>query len=200
MMDVEFIFGERTWDDLRGELLARVRSRYRRVPVATAEDAVSVAVVDLLDYWVWLPTSVVEDDPDLTFRGALRHANWKASRYILRELRRPDRTTFTDLRADLDNDEADDSFNEYLDTLMVDHTSEDPAEAAGESDLKRRAGRLLEDLSNADKVKWADGLLGGKTALESAMEVGVDVEAIHKRRQRGIRRLIERAPAYGITP
>lgn len=198
MMDIEFIFGERTWDDLRGEVLARVRTRYHQMPVAAVEDAVSAAVVDLLDYWVWLPKSIVEDDPDLTFRGALVRANHKASEHLLADLSRPDRSTFTDLQAELD-DGGDGDFNDYLDSVMVDHTAIDPAEEVEENDLKRRARQLLEDLSDEDKVRWADAYLAGETERVTAEREGVNQSTVHRRRREGIARLRDRAHEYGIA-
>lgn len=197
MKPIEGIFGKHSWADLRSEVTARVRSRYRQVPLETVEDAVSEAVSDLLEYWVWLPSSVVDGNPNLTFRGALTRANHKASEYILRELNRPDSVTFTDLQAELDDPDAE-GFNDYLDGLMADQAP-DPGEGAEEDDLKARARRMLDDLSEEELESWGASYFNGETVRECEARTGVSRSVIDRRRQVGLARLRERAHEYGIS-
>lgn len=49
------------------------------------DDAVAWAMVDLVDYWVTLKSSIVEDQPERTFWQACKRATWMATSFICQE-------------------------------------------------------------------------------------------------------------------
>lgn len=80
------IFGDRDWTDVRKVIIYRLRKRFPRVTSNDdLDDAASLALVDLVDYWVTLPTSVVPDDPDKTFWQACKRGTWMATTFLVQE-------------------------------------------------------------------------------------------------------------------
>jgi len=79
------IFGERTWNDVSDVVTARLRRSFMWASRDDIEDAVALAMVDLVDYWIQLPSSIVEDDSGRTFWQACKRGTWMAKTFLTQE-------------------------------------------------------------------------------------------------------------------
>lgn len=70
---------------MRDVVTLRLRRKFPRANTDDIEDAVSLALVDLVDYWLQLPSSIVEDDPDRTFWQACKRGTWMATTFLTQE-------------------------------------------------------------------------------------------------------------------
>lgn len=79
------LFGDRDWNDVRNVTIRRTRKRFPRARQDDIEDAVSLAMVDLVDYWVTLASSIIPDDPERTFWQACKRGTWMATTFLTQE-------------------------------------------------------------------------------------------------------------------
>lgn len=79
------LFGDRDWDDVRSVVTRRTRKKFPRARQDDIEDAVSLAMVDLVDYWIQLDSSVLPDDPTRTFWQACLRGTWMAATFLTQE-------------------------------------------------------------------------------------------------------------------
>lgn len=84
------LFGERDWDDVRKVVYSRLRRKFQRARDEDIDDAVSLAMVDLVDYWIQLKGSVVDGDPNYTFWRACKRGTWMATTFLTQEWDRTD--------------------------------------------------------------------------------------------------------------
>lgn len=67
-----------------------MRKRFRRANQDDLDDAVSLAMVDLVDYWVQLDSSIIPDNPDRTFWQACKRGTWMATTFLTQDWDRRD--------------------------------------------------------------------------------------------------------------
>lgn len=79
------LFGDRDWNDVRNVVTRRMRKKFPRARQDDIEDAVSLAMVDLVDYWIQLDSSVVPDDTTRTFWQACLRGTWMAATFLTQE-------------------------------------------------------------------------------------------------------------------
>lgn len=180
-------FGLRGWEDVRVQVNYRLLRKFPSTPREDLEDAVSSAMVDLVDYWVNLGSSVSKDT-DRNFNYAV----WRGTRTALAFLVQ----RFKDYAAE-----------PFLEQLLHDLASSDehsppeewflvdPGPGPEELALDELDRRALLDYFDAEGVEdwemWAQDYLDDLTVREAAERQGVSHVAVVKRRQRGIRRMKE---------
>jgi hypothetical protein len=84
---LDSLFGERSWEDVRAKVHARLRDKWDRKSVQNEdiEDAVSDALGLLMSAWLSYPSTqrVIESgDTAKTFAYAVKWAEWKANRVV----------------------------------------------------------------------------------------------------------------------
>jgi hypothetical protein len=79
------LFGSRNWNDVRGVVTARLRRKFPTALQNDIEDAVAWAMVDLVDGWIEMPSSVDPDNPERTFWYACKRGAWQATTFLTQE-------------------------------------------------------------------------------------------------------------------
>lgn len=184
-MDLTNIFGDKTWDDVRQYITAKVVRKWPGMSREDVEDAVSDGVCDLVGYWVDLPSSV-SPDPDRNYRFAVRRGSWVAFGCLA-------------ARRDLLHSWAE-GFNEthpnsaeekrQLIEEQNDPTDEPEYILCLAEDLATVRGRIA-DLPDDEWDRWLEGFASGKSQRAIARESGLSQEAVRKRQQKGLARLAE---------
>ncbi len=83
----EELFGPgNTWGDVQAYVLRFTRRTWPGATTEEVEDAVSYAILRTLEMWVNWKSSVVPDDPTMTFNGAKRHGCMAAHKALKRSI------------------------------------------------------------------------------------------------------------------
>lgn len=182
MKQPRHIFGRRTWTDVRGVITARTRRRFPRAKFDDIEDAVSWAMVDLVDYWIQLGSSVVEGDPEKTFWRACKRGTWMATTFITQDWD--------------DKDVPSDAIADILDSGA-------PREASVEDVALHNVEReRLVRFTRSRFCEFGDWLrpyLAGHTTYEQAEREGVTQSAISRRWGRRKGDFVAAAEAAGLA-
>jgi hypothetical protein len=84
-VDIDRLFGDRTWDDVRGKVHARLRAKWPSASRTDIEDAVSVGLCDLMGNWLDMPSTVkaIESgDTEKVFAFAVKFGEHRANDYL----------------------------------------------------------------------------------------------------------------------
>lgn len=179
------IFGERTWDDVRTVITGRVRRSFQRVSAHQLEDAVATALVDLIDYWIHLPSSIRENK-EQTFWLACRRGEWMAKQFLATEL---GDCTITQVGY------PEDAYGEVVGAIVGGASESDTEDIAQE----RALARLLEDAPDEEFELWLNDFMSGCSLAEAGNRLGVSYQAIQRRRVWGMSRLRHRASELGLA-
>lgn len=147
-------------------------------------------MVDLIDYWLSLESSVSEDH-DRNFKYAVWRATKEASKFLV--------GIFQDRIHEVSVDGAD-AYDEEHGSLwdrIVD-TAAGPEEQACDTDEFGRARRLIEEVDTGEIDNWLGDYLAGITEEASAFDAGIHQSSMHRRREAGLRRIAAAACFYGL--
>jgi DNA-directed RNA polymerase specialized sigma24 family protein len=137
-------------------------------------------LVDLLDYWIYLPNSIHPDNPGRTFWFAVRRGVWRAGEHLADGIHAASHIEFLD---DIPGLEAPDE--EVVELLVQD-------------DFERaEALRLVEELDDT-RADWLKGYLRGQTQAEEAAATGVPRTTVETRRHSATRALRLLAAQTGL--
>lgn len=165
----EELFGpERTWLSVQNYCIKRLRTVYPWLDRYRHEDAAAEAVLWGMTVWVKAPSSVVMDNPDLTFKGA----RWACSRKAAELLTRTIQAT--------------------VETGHLEPPARDPL-----LDRASNAIDELEH-DDREWVSWARDFLDGKSTRQTASEEGVSHITISRRRREGIERIRPLLKRHGL--
>jgi RNA polymerase sigma factor (sigma-70 family) len=179
-------FGPRGWDDVRVQVNYRLLRKFPTTPPADVEDAVSSAMVDLVDYWVNLGTSVSPD----TERN-FNYAVWRGSRTALDFLvQRFRQWTSEPYLEQLLSDAAGDDDSDPQEWFLVD-PQPGPEQQVIEGMERQGFMDYLEALDESEWDGWLQDYLDDLTVREAGERRGVSHVAVVKRRKRGIERMKE---------
>lgn len=148
-------------------------------------------MVDLIDYWLSLESSV-SGDPDRNFKYAVWRATKEASKFLVGIFQDRVHEVSVDGGVDDEDDERGSLWDRIADT------GDGPEDQACESDEVGRARRLIEDAEDGEMDDWLYDLLSGISESESARRSGVNQSTISRRRRAGVRRIAFKACAYGL--
>ena len=151
-----------------------------RVQFADIEDAVSCAMVDLVDYWVHLPSSIAPENPDRNYCFAVTRGGWMAAAHVRRIVNEQAHTTPLDEMA----------------AYHPDLRQPGPEPEDFEPDEEQQAREFLATLPEEEFSSWLEDYLAGRTVRASAQREDVTFAAIHQRRTWGLRRLRRRYHEY----
>lgn len=147
-------------------------------------------MLDLIDYWLSLESSVSEDH-DRNFKYAVWRACKEASKFLVGIFRERSHEVSVDGTSDED-EERGSLWERVADTELG------PEDVACETDELSRARRLIQDADQGDREGWLDDLLAGLPESASAQKAGVVQSTIHRRRRNGARRFAVKACSYGL--
>lgn len=142
------------------------------------------ALVDLFDYWVHHPSSIMQDDPDRTYWFAVKRAEWIGTQFLGQTV-----------AASADMDSLDDFHEQGVD---VEDGATRPEESYEDDEERQYVLSLVADL-DGDKADWLQSFLGGVTTRDEARERGVSQPAIVQRRQALLRELRATARQDGMV-
>lgn len=187
------IFGERDWTHVQKAVRKNIYARWwwRRVSRDDLDDAIQASMVDLIDYWLSLESSV-NGGPDRNFKYAVWRATKEASKFLV--------GIFQDRSHELSVDAAGEDDDEYGTTLWdcIADPRPGPEDVACDTDELSRARRLIEDADSREGDGWLDSFLEGISGAQAARKAGINPRSMTERRTRGLRRLSTRACQYGL--
>lgn len=172
-------FGQRDWSDVRSIIASRLYRRYPGTSPDDIDDAVGLAVVDLFDYWVNLPSSLDAEKPRRNFEYALLRGTRMAVHFLHQ------------------------AFNErVVEPLIIDgddgpswvvlppdnQRSSAEDEAIALLDMERLV-EVVHRLPIEELEGWYSSFIDGETVVTAGQNAGVSHQAISRRRQRGLERL-----------
>jgi len=182
--DSGILFGDKTWDDVRRTLMRRLNKKYGgRVQPADLEDSVASAMVDLVDYWVHLPSSVAPENPARNFNFAVTRGYWMASSFVYR------RVSEQSYLVSLDEKVV------YGPEMVVAGPEPEDFEPTEEAKVRE----FLATLPEEEFTGWLDDYLAGRSERVTARKHNTYPNTIHRRRVAGLRRLRSKFHAYVIA-
>lgn len=150
-------------------------------------------MVDLIDYWINLPSSIDISDPEKNFNFAVTRAKWIAQQFLHQrfdELRR-ERPGLGRNHLNEEDGGVEVSFELADDTPTPEETACDDAEF-------QQIREFLAQLPAEHLRGWLQGFVEGVPVCEQARSEGVSHVAVSKRRKRGIERLRIAAADFGL--
>lgn len=181
-VDLDTLFGDRDWGDVQSSLTRRMRRRFGgRLDYDDIDDTVASAMVDLVDYWVHLPSSIVTKDYGRNFNFAVQRGTWMATTFAVQRLMTLATLVSLDEQYTYPNmvipgPEPDDVIDDEMTTIR----------------------NFLSTLPEEEFSGWLTSFLNGETERQAAVSAGVHRSSIHERRTRGLKRLRQRAHSYGL--
>lgn len=164
------------------------------------EDAVSISMVDLFEYWVGLPSSIDLSDTGKTFAFATRRGVWTATNYLIKlhheygnrvrlEEYGDGHMTTTPLKEGgvqlVPLGRAKEAFTDN-------ETPEDILIAAADRDAVRF---VVSNLTEEEREQWFDAFASGLTTREAAEIAEVNQSTVARRRKVGMRRFASEVAA-----
>lgn len=140
-------------------------------------------MVDLIDYWIHLRSSVVLQEPGRNFNFAVKRGYWMASTFLYQIL------TESYRHVPLPDDGL------HLPELV----ERGPEPEDFDPDEESMVQDFLSTLPDEEFRSWLGDYLAGVTVRASAQKHGVYRNAMQERRQRGLRRIEKRFRAYAAT-
>lgn len=185
------LFGDRDWNDVRSVVTRRMRRRFPRAGLDDIEDAVALALVDLVDYWIQLPSSIVEDCPRQTFWRACKRATWMATTFLTQEWDMRDVPSET---LSTDRDDA-----PVVGVYGATASSDSPEDIVLRNIERERFQRFVWEQLDA-VGEWLRPFVAGVSTRQQAREEGVTQSAISYRWQRRMNSFLESAEEAGLKP
>lgn len=187
-MQPKHLFGERSWNDVRDVVTLRTRRKFRRATQDDIEDAVAWAMVDLVDYWVQLPSSIDPDDPERTFWYACRRGTWMSAQYLTSEWDGRD-IPVAALSEETSMAESGGS--------GIPSSAPSPEDiVVSNHDRKHLQAFMLDQHRRVGD--WLEPFLEGRSTREQARVEGVNQSAVARRWQHRMASLIEDARVWGF--
>ena len=184
------LFGDRDWGDVRTVVVRRMRRRFPRAHTEDIEDAVSLAMVDLVDYWVQLESSIREDEPSHTFWLACKRATWMATTFLTQEWDMRD-TPFAFV-----SDETGSGL-EQARSQGRGRASESPEDIVIQNLERERFQGFIANLP--DRLNdWLRPFMAGVTTRQQARIEGCSQQAVAARWQRNLRTTVQLAEECGF--
>lgn len=184
------------WLDVQTHIQRILRAKFPRVEREIRADASQEALLDLMGYWQFLPSSHKETGLDFHY-ALLRGSHFAATKvFAMVGQRRMEVPMAFD---------GHDAYHEEDDVIEMDvahrRVDDDPTadEVIEEIDLTERARRMLAEMSPTELEDAFNNLLSGETEREQAEREGVNRNAIHERRGVRRRRIREGARKYGLV-
>lgn len=195
MKEIDNIFGERTWLDVRREVLRVIARRWRGMQLHDVEDAVSDAMLDLVDYWVQLGSSVTTDT-DRNYAYAIRRGIWRANERLVKLMNERDGSVSlehlgaieagdTGFISGLATEPFAESFTSHTPHGMQE-SAEDTLFAQVEHDMVLD---IVESLGEEEFDRWFADFWSGDSLADIAERRGEQLETVRRRRLRGLARL-----------
>ena len=175
------IFGPRGWGDVHHEVTRRLTRRYayRLSTPHDIEEAVAGAMLDLVDYWVHLASSVDLDDPERNFKWATWRGTRTATQFLLQRINERSHVV------SLSDDGVDSEYHSPRSDRLADCTA-GPEELACGDDEAKQVRDLIDSLPAENHRRWLGGLLEGLTVREAAKAEGVPCTTEWRRRRAGV--------------
>lgn len=176
------IFGRRDWTDVQSVLFARIWKKFPRARGDDIDDAVALAMVDLIDYWIHLSSSIVTGNPDKTFWQACKRGTWMATTFLTQEW-----------------DTKDVPVESVTDAMTASPADDTPVEDEVLDHLERERFTNLVHDQLGPLGDWLRPFLGGVTTREQAAIEGVSQSAIAQRWGGRMTSFVEAAAAAGLV-
>ena len=142
-------------------------------------------MVDLVDYWVSLESSI-SSDPARNFAFAIRRGTWTATTFLVEAFERHGTEQSLDIDVEFDERPMD---------LAVDHRS--PEVIYEENEEFSTVWEKVAQLSPEEYEGWFKSFIEGESVRQAAAREGVHRRCIEDRRRRGVRRLA--AEVHGVA-
>lgn len=139
-------------------------------------------MLDLVDYWVHLPSSLDSDNPSRNFNFAVQRGTWMATAFAVQRM-----WSLASL-VSLDEQQA------YPEMVTPGPEPEDFMD-----DEETTVRKFLATLPEEEFSSWLTSYLNGETVRDAADREGLFFTSVHQRRTRGLKRIRARAHAYGLT-
>lgn len=193
------VFGKRNWQDVRNSVLRNITRRWPQMNGYDLEDAASVAMLDLVDYWANLSSSVT-DDTERNFAYAVTRGTWKAKDALgKRSIELTQSASLEELEL-LDSD-CEDMLGELATEPFGDYSGDRAPgyQAPSAEDVmfaQIEHDQLLEivnNLSPREFNEWFTDFWSGESLVDIAERKNVSPDSIRMKRNRGLERLASRA-------
>lgn len=182
-LSLDDVFGDKNWGDVQKSLTRRLQRRFSgRLDFDDIEDAVASAMLDLVDYWVHLPSSLKPDNPGRNFNFAVQRGTWMATAFAVQRM--------LSLATLVPLDE------QYVYPEMV---TPGPEPEDFMEDEEATVRNFLSTLPEEEFSSWLTSYLNGETVREAAAREGTHFMSVHERRTRGLKRVRARAHSYYRT-
>lgn len=185
-MNTEEIFGSKTWEDLRRVLASYLWNRFYAISPDDVDDAVSEAMVDLLGYWIDLPSSVTEDT-----RRNWAFALWRAKHIGANRIHR----LLTERGKIISFELPEEGEQTVLDLLA---NVPEPEPPTGDEERNERIREMLSSLDVEDLEKWLHPLLAGESQRAQARRQKIAQSSVCNLRAFGKKKLFAMAVDWGI--
>lgn len=175
------MFGDKTWEDIRRITCAKLSRTFGGATPHDVDDAAQEALVDLLQYWATLPSSI-SDDTNKNFAFALRRCWHTSSKYLWDALQQQNQETSAGVP-----DEGDPTWMQgnYV------HQPE-PLDPLDELIEDENNDELLEAVSRlpADELRsWVQGLIDGESLRATEVRTGIPMKTVQRRRATTLARM-----------
>lgn len=187
------LFGRNTWEDVQRSLTAYTYRRWPGIRDVDREDAVSAAILDLVDYWVFLDSSR-GGDSERRFAYAMTRGRFTINAHlgwVVDELERLEPNsveTFTQYMGQAS--QAGDPTGRPLNlSRYAEALTSDPRADAEEAEREEQVRQRVNSIPVEEWDTWLMDYLQGTPIAEVAAAEGVSKQAIAQRRARGMARL-----------
>lgn len=185
------LFGDKDWNDVRVAITRRTRRKFSRATSFDIEDAVSLAMVDLVDYWIQLASSIYPDDPQRTFNQACRRGEWMAATFLTQDWDKRD-VPSEPLTTGISDTPGDGH------APVARKWSASPEDVVIRDMERERFHRFMAEQLDA-LGDWLEPYLAGVTQRQQAKREGVSQSAIARRWQSRMDRLVNAAHDAGLA-
>jgi RNA polymerase sigma factor (sigma-70 family) len=195
--DLNDIFGGRKWRDVYSSILRATVKRWPMMKHEDVEDAVQGAMVDLVDYWIQLPSSV-SDDTQRNFAYAVTRGTWKANSFLGKMLQENNSQISLEELEVLENSSenfitelANEPFGDWPSERAPEWYSPSAEDVMFDNEMHDVISNAINSLSENDFEEWFDDFWSGESLVEIAERRNVSPDTIRMRRNRGLTRLAE---------
>lgn len=189
-------FGERDWTDVEEVLRAVVYRKWGHLNREDMNDAIQTAMLDLVDYWVHLPSVDDNRDVDQNFRFAVQRGYWTATTWLSNTFE--ERNSLRTLDVDMAHQAppgADGLNEEYRHQVPEDRTQPGPEEQVIQKLEEEEVRRAITESDPEELDPWLEDYLSEQTCTQVAERLGISHQAVSKRWRVGLKRLAERMSA-----
>lgn len=186
-MNVDDLFGKKTWKHVHAAVFSKTLHKFPKAAHEDVDDAVGTAMLDLVNYWVNLPSSLTDDDPERNYQYAVTRGYWTAAGWMCGRFGQRSSEVSLDYDAE-----------EPLPPELVDQAPL-AADLVEDADERERLREFITDLPPAELKQWLGSYLRGESTRAMANNCNISQPSAFHRRRRGINRLREAAREYGIV-